>query len=99
MADYPVRMIKTAADKRTARFLTGEPVPEFRSFERQVQRRIAVLHEATSIEDLMRQPSNHFQALAGRRQGQFSIRIYLKWRLCFVFFEGDAYDVEIVDYH
>jgi toxin HigB-1 len=92
-------MIKSAADKRTARFLGGEPVREFQAFERQAQRRVAILNEATCIEDLMRQPSNHFEALGGDRKGQFSIRINMKWRLCFTFSEGDAYDVEIVDYH
>jgi proteic killer suppression protein len=92
-------MIKSAADKRTARFLGGQHVPEFQAFERQAQRRTAILNEATSIEDLMRLPSNRFEALRGDRVGQFSIRINDQWRICFTFSEGDAHDVEIVDYH
>ncbi len=92
-------MIKTAGDKRTARFLQGERVAEFQSFERQAQRRIAVLNEATCIEDLMQLPSNRFEALSGKRKGQYSIRINGQWRICFSFSEGDAYDVEITDYH
>ena len=97
--DYYLRMIKSAADKRTARFLTGQRVHEFQSFERQTQRRAAVLNEASCIEDLMGLPSNRFEALRGDRKGQFSIRINKKWRICFTFKKGDAYDVEIIDYH
>jgi proteic killer suppression protein len=92
-------MIRSTADKRTARFLAGERVREFQAFERQVQRRVAILNEATCIEDLMRLPSNRFEALGGDRKGQQSIRINDQWRICFVFTEGDAYDVEITDYH
>ncbi|MBI5162640.1 MAG: type II toxin-antitoxin system RelE/ParE family toxin [Magnetospirillum sp.] len=92
-------MIKSAADRRTARFIAGERVAEFQGFERQAQRRVAILNEAARIEDLMRLPSNRFEALAGDRSGQFSIRINDRWRICFTFSEGDAYDVEIVDYH
>jgi proteic killer suppression protein len=92
-------MIKSAADKRTARFLNGELVREFQAFERQAQRRLGILNEATSIEDLMLLSSNRFEALGGDRKGQQSIRINDQWRICFVFTEGDAYDVEIVDYH
>jgi len=92
-------MIKSAADKRTAQFLTGQRVREFQALERQAQRRMAVLNEASRIEDLMWLPSNRFEALRGDRKGQFSIHINEKWRICFTFKKGDAYDVEIVDYH
>ena len=44
-------------------------------------------------------PSNRFEALGGDRSGQFSFRINQQWRLCFEWKDGDAYDVEIVDYH
>jgi proteic killer suppression protein len=74
-------------------------VPEFQAFERQAQRRIAILNEASCLEDLMELPSNRFEALGGDRKGLFSIRINVQWRICFTFSEGDAYDVEIVDYH
>jgi len=92
-------MIKSAADKRTARFLQGERVREFQSFEAQAQRRVTILNEASCIEDLMKLPSNRFEALGGDRKGQFGIRINDQWRICFSFTEGDAHDVEIVDYH
>lgn len=92
-------MIKSAADRRTARFLQGQHVPEFQGFERQAQRRVAILNEASCIEDLMLLRSNRFEALGGNRKGRYSIRINDKWRICFSFSEGDAYDVEIVDCH
>ena len=92
-------MIKTAADKRTARLLVGESIRDFQSFEQQVRRRLGILNDATCIEDLMRLPSNRFEALGGDRKSQYSIRINAQWRICFSFSEGDAYDVEIVDYH
>lgn len=92
-------MIKSAADKRTARFLTGTRVKEFETIGRQLQRRLAILNEATCIEDLMGLPSNRFEALRGDRDGQFSIRVNDQWRICFTFADGDAFDVEIVDYH
>jgi proteic killer suppression protein len=92
-------MIKSAADKRTARFLEGWDIPEFRALENQARRRLLILNEASCIEDLMRLPSNRFEALSGKRKGQFSIRINAQWRICFSFAEGDAHDVEIVDYH
>ncbi|QJE72594.1 type II toxin-antitoxin system RelE/ParE family toxin [Aerophototrophica crusticola] len=92
-------MIKSAADKRTAKFLKGERVPEFQAVEKQLTRRLTILGEATSIEDLMLLPSNRFEALGGDRKGQFSIRVNDRWRICFTFLDGDAHDVEIVDYH
>lgn len=92
-------MIKSAADKRTAQFLVGKRVPDFQAIERQVSRRVAILNEATCIEDLMKLPSNRFEALGGDRKGQFSIRINDQWRICFNFADGEALNVEIVDYH
>jgi len=92
-------MIKSFADKDTARCWNGESVRRFQSFERQAQRRLAVLADASRIEDLMLLRSNRFEALSGDRKGQYSIRINDQWRICFAFSEGDAHDVEIVDYH
>lgn len=91
-------MIKTA-DKRTAKLLSGQRVPEFQAIERQARRKLDLLNNVERIEELMLQPSNRFEALHGDRNGQYSIRINDKWRICFGFVEGDAYDVEIVDYH
>jgi proteic killer suppression protein len=88
-------------DKRTDRFANGERVKEFQSFERQAVKRLRVLLDARDRYDLMRLPSNHFEALGGDRQGQFSIRINQQWRLCFEW-PDDAtqpFNIEIVDYH
>ena len=63
------------------------------------QRRLAQLDAATGLSDLKVPPSNHLEALSGNRSGQHSIRINQQWRLCFVWKDGDAFDVEIVDYH
>ncbi len=52
-----------------------------------------------SLSALRIPPANHLEALRGRRAGQHSIRINRQWRICFVWRDGDAYDVEIVDYH
>ncbi len=52
-----------------------------------------------ALEDLREPPSNHLESLKGDRKGQYSIRINKQWRICFVWENGDAYDVEIVDYH
>ena len=61
--------------------------------------RLNQLNAATRLEDLRLPPSNHLEALVGNRAGQWSIRINQQWRLCFRFENGDAFDVEIVDYH
>lgn len=92
-------MIKTVADKRTARFLEGQRIKGFHAFEQQAQRRATILNEATCIADLENLPSNRFEALKGDRKGQYSIRINMQWRICFTFTKGEAHDVEITDYH
>lgn len=92
-------MIRSFRDRRTAEFAAGNRIKAFKSFERQVQKRLRILNDAERIEDLAALPSNRFEALGGDRAGQFSIRINVRWRLCFTFKDGDAFDVEITDYH
>ena len=58
-----------------------------------------MLDAATSLNDLRVPPGNRLEALHGKRKGQHSIRINDQWRLCFVWRQGDAFKVEIVDYH
>ena len=58
-----------------------------------------MLDAATNLNSLRVPPSNHLEALHGDREGQYSIRINNQWRICFKWHEGDAYNVEIVDYH
>jgi len=62
-------------------------------------RKLAMLNRAGRIEDLRVPPGNRLEALQGDRAGQWSVRINDQWRLCFRFESGNAYDVEIVDYH
>ncbi|MDE0908705.1 MAG: type II toxin-antitoxin system RelE/ParE family toxin [SAR324 cluster bacterium] len=63
------------------------------------RRKLIALHIAASLNDLRRPPSNHLEALKKDRQGQWSIPINKQWGACFVWAEGNAHDVEIVDYH
>lgn len=58
-----------------------------------------MLNRAASIDDLRIPPANRLEKLAGSRTGQWSIRINDRWRICFRWNSGDAFDVEIVDYH
>ena len=60
---------------------------------------MARLNAATSLGDLAVIPGNRLEGLKGDRRGQFSIRVNDRWRICFVWREGSAYDVEITDYH
>ena len=62
-------------------------------------RKLRMLNRSSTIQDLRVPPANRLEALAGRRKGQHSIRINEQWRICFRWQSGDAYDVEIVDYH
>ncbi len=61
--------------------------------------RLAQLDAATDVDDLRQPPSNRLESLSGERQGQWSIRINDRWRVCFCFERGNAQDVEIIDYH
>ena len=58
-----------------------------------------ILHNAKQLDDLRVPPGNHLEALSGDRKGQHSIRINDRWRICFVWKQGNAHQVEIVDYH
>lgn len=62
-------------------------------------RKLAMLHRAALLDDLRVPPGNQLEALSGDRKGQHSIRINQQWRLCFVWSEAGATEVEIVDYH
>ena len=61
--------------------------------------RLTQLDAATKLDDLRIPPSNRLEALQGDRGGRWSVRINAQWRLCFRFQSGDAFEVEIVDYH
>ena len=63
------------------------------------RRKLRMLNNAVTLNDLRIPPANRLEALRGDRKGQYSIRINDQWRICFVWEQGDAYHVEIVDYH
>lgn len=92
-------MIRSFRDKDTEQFASGESVRRFRAFERTAYRKVKYLMAAASLEDLRVPPGNRLELLSGDRAGQHSIRINDQWRICFVWSEGAAENVEIVDYH
>lgn len=93
-------MIKSFASKETERlFATGKSRRLPSDLLRRAVMRLTQLDAAVRIEDLREPPSNRLEALRGNRAGQWSIRVNDQWRLCFRFTHGEAFDVEIVDYH
>jgi proteic killer suppression protein len=92
-------MIRSFRSKETEALFADFAVSRFRAFERIARVKLLYLHRARSLQDLLVPPGNHLEALRGGRKGQHSIRINDQWRVCFVSKNGDAYDVEIIDYH
>ena len=92
-------MIQSFGDRDTERLFHDQPVRGLESIERAARRKLLLLNAATKLEDLRSPPGNRLEALAGDRKGQHSIRINQRWRICFRWHDGDAYNVEIVDYH
>jgi toxin HigB-1 len=93
-------MIRSFADAETERFFaTGKSRRLPADIIRRAAMRLTQLDTATHLGDLRLPPSNRLEALTGDRAGQWSIRINQQWRVCFRFEDGDAHDVEIVDYH
>ena len=93
-------MTKSFADKRTAAIFAGYAI---RGLPMQIQKRarakILAVDAASRLDDLRAPPGNRLEALNGDRQGQHSIRVNDQWRICFAWRDGEAWDVEIVDYH
>ena len=94
-------MILSYKDRRVERLYQGEDIKAWSSIRRQAEKRLRVLDSADRLETLMILPSNRLEALHGDRQGEYSIRINDRWRLCFTWPAGadGPGDVEIVDYH
>ena len=94
------QVIKSFADKRTERLFQREPVRSFpATLLRVMLRKLVVVDAADRLDDLRIPPGNHLEKLKGERAGQYSIRINEQWRVCFRGEDGDAHDVQIVDYH
>lgn len=93
-------MIKTFADRHTKElYETGKSKRLSPVIWKRAVRRLEYLDLATGLEDLKVPLSNRLHELERERKGQFSISVNDQWRICFRFVDGDAYDVEITDYH
>jgi len=93
-------MIRSFRDQDTRRLFQREPVRRLpASLHHRAVRKLVMLDAATEVADLRTPPGNRLEKLVGDRAGQHSIRINDQWRICFVWRGGDAYEVEIVDYH
>lgn len=92
-------MIRGFHDAETESLFNDLDVPGYRSIERVARRKFLYLNQARHLGDLKVPPGNRLEALKGDRKGQYSIRINDQWRICFRWKGGDAYDVEITDYH
>ncbi len=92
-------MIESFRCKRTKALFHDENIAAFRAFQRPARRKLLLLHRAKSLSDLAALPGNRLEPLKRDRRGQHSIRINDQWRVCFVWQAGNAFEVEIVDYH
>ncbi|MGO9267933.1 MAG: type II toxin-antitoxin system RelE/ParE family toxin [Candidatus Binataceae bacterium] len=92
-------MIRSFRCKDTEALFNRRRCPRFRSIENTARRKLIMLNNAQSLQDLRVPPGNRLEELSGDRRGQWSIRINDQWRLCFVWRDRDAHNVEIVDYH
>ena len=92
-------MIQSFRNRNTERVFHRQFVPAFQGFAASALRRLEALDGVASLEELSAANGNRLETLSGDRAGQHSIRINRQWRICFRWDDGDAYDVEIVDYH
>jgi toxin HigB-1 len=92
-------VIRTFGSRETEQLHRRESVKRFKSIERVAFRKLRQLDSADQLSDLASPPGNHLEALRGDRKVRHSIRINDQWRICFIWRDGDAYEVEIADYH
>jgi proteic killer suppression protein len=93
-------VIRSFGDKTTERIWNEQFTKSVDpTVQRVVLRKLEILHAAHDVEDLRIPPGNRLERLAGDRRGQHSIRLNAQWRICFVWRDGGADDVELVDYH
>ena len=93
-------MIKTFANRRTQDlFAKGRATGFPPDVARRAARKLEYVHLATTLRDLRVPPGNRLHALRDDRKGQHAIAVNDQWRICFRFVDGDAYDVEVCDYH
>ena len=92
-------MIHSFSCKATEALFHSKPSVRFKSIERLARRKLLQIHAATVLLDLRIPPGNMLESLHRSRKGQHSIRINNQWRICFIWKEDGAYNVEIMDYH
>jgi len=93
-------MIRTFKDRETERIWNGQSSRKFPiEIQNTARRKLRLLNNAQDLQDLRVPPGNRMEALRGDRKGQHSIRVNDQFRLCFEWRQGDAYQVEIADYH
>ena len=93
-------MIKTFRNRETAAVFADERVRRLPpDIGQRARRKLLQLDQVTHVEELRVPPGNRLEKLGGKRVGQWSIRVNDQWRLCFAWKDGDAHDVEMVDYH
>ena len=93
-------MIRSFKCKETERIWQGTPSRKFPAdMQDRALRKLRQLDAAATVDDLRNPPGNRLETLKGNRAGQMSLRINDQWRICFRWANGDATDVEIVDYH
>jgi toxin HigB-1 len=97
---YTVNVLRSFAGKESRKpYITGNSRKLPPDIIRQTLRKLEQVNSAGRVEDLMTFPGNKLEPLKGKLRGKYSIRINDQWRIVFSFAEGDAYDVEITDYH
>jgi proteic killer suppression protein len=93
-------MIKSFRDKESEKIFDRQLSSKLpQNIQRVARKKLVILDAAMVLNDLRIPPGNRLEALKGERKGQHSIRINEQWRVCFIWRDGDAYDVEITDYH
>lgn len=92
-------MLKTFRCKNTEKLFNDLDVKKFRSISRIARVKLEVLNASVSLNSLRIPPGNRLEQLKGNRNGQYSIRINDKWKICFVWKDENATELEIVDYH
>lgn len=92
-------MIRSFRDKRTALLFEDGEVRQYRAFARRAKRKLEAINAASRLDDLTVPPSNRLEKLKGDLQQFHSVRINEQWRIIFIWRNGDAYEVGIVDYH
>ena len=92
-------MIKSFRCKDTEKLFNDIGVKRFNNFNQIARRKLEILNAAPSLHSLRAPPGNRLEQLKGNRKGQYSIRINDQWRICFKWEDGNATEVEIVDYH